>query len=88
MSDLNKIILDYEIEYQRLKQGLQITRKSSKKKIENAERRKACKDKLHDGTFSATQYITAISLTIGHTSKISQDHSIDESIHSDDDTLA
>ena len=60
--DLNKIILDYEIEYQRLDQGLRITRKSSKKNIENAERRKACKDKLQDGTFSTTQYLNAISL--------------------------
>ena len=33
LSDLSKIILDYEIEYQRLEQGLQITRKLSKKNI-------------------------------------------------------
>ena len=87
LSDLSKIILDYEIEYQRLEQGLQITRKLSKKNIENAERRNACKDKLQDGTFSTTQYLNAISLTIGHTSRLSQDDSINELFHSDDDTL-
>ena len=37
LSDLNKIILYYEIEYQRLEQGLQISRKLSKKDIENAD---------------------------------------------------
>ena len=74
---------DYEIEYQRLGQGLQISRKSSTKNIENAKRRKACKERLQNGTFSATQYLTAISLTIGHMSKLFYD----ESIHSDDDTF-
>ena len=61
LSDLDKIILDYEIEYQRFEQGLQITRKSSKKNIENAERRKASKDKLQAETLSTTQYLNAIS---------------------------
>ena len=76
LSDLDKISRDYENEYQRLEQGLQITRKSSTKNIENAKCRKECKEKLQDGTFSTAQYLTATSLTIGHTSKLHHEGSM------------
>ena len=43
LSELNKVILDFELEYQRLEQGLEITRKPETN-IGNAARRNACKE--------------------------------------------
>ena len=65
LSDLNKVILDFELEYQRLEQGFEITRKPKRQTSENATRRNKCKEKLQEGTYSITQYLAAVSATIG-----------------------
>ena len=65
LSELNKVILDFELEYQILEQGLEITRKPKRQTLENAARRNTCKEKLQGGTYSITQYLAAVSATIG-----------------------
>ena len=65
LSDLNKVILDFELEYQRLEKGLAITRKPKRQTLENAARRNTCKEKLQEGKYSITQYLAAVSATIG-----------------------
>ena len=64
LTDLNKVIFDFELEYQRLEQGLDITRKPKRQTSENAARRNTCIEKLQEGTYSITQYIVAVSVTI------------------------
>ena len=66
---MNKIIIDFEGEYQRLEQGLNITRNSKRKHIVNAQFRKECKDKLMNGIYSNQQYLHSISITIGKIGK-------------------
>ena len=46
LSDLNKVILNFELESQRLEQGLEITRKPKRQTSENATRRNKCKHAL------------------------------------------
>ena len=65
LSDLNRVILDFELEYQRLERGLEITRKPKRQTLENASRRNACKVKLQEGKYTIIQYLAAVSAAIG-----------------------
>ena len=66
---MNKIIIDFESEYQRLEQGLNITRNPKKKDTVKAHFRNQCKDKLVNEIYSNQQYLNSISITIGYIGK-------------------
>ena len=69
VSDMKKIIIDSDSEYQRLEQGLNITRNPKRNHIVNVQFRKECKRKLMNGIYSNQQYLHSISITIGNIGK-------------------
>ena len=46
---LNYIIADTDIDLERLRNGIEISRPTRKKSIQNAKLRRECKQKLEDG---------------------------------------
>ncbi len=63
LNHINNIISDTNKDIERVDNGLQITRKQKKKSAANIERRKACKEKFINGTYTVAEYLNAIVYT-------------------------
>ena len=69
LADLSKIISDFDSDYMRLENGLEISRPTKRHVIENAKRRQEFREKLEMLSISPEQYLAAVSLTIGRKGK-------------------
>ena len=65
MASLKNVMSDYDIECQRLMEGLDITRGCNSFMKAKIDRRNIAKEKYLNGTFNELEYIEAITLTIG-----------------------
>ena len=74
LSDLNNTIIDFGSEYQRLEQGLKITRNPKQKDIANAQFRMECKEKFTSGTYLIQQYLNSLSGTISYIGRQNSAH--------------
>ena len=66
MLTLNNVITDYDLELQRLLEGHETTRGSNSKTQCKTARRNDYKEKYLNNTFSALEFLDAITQTIGH----------------------
>ena len=57
---LNNIIADTDIDLELLRNGIEISRPTRKKSIQNAKLRRECKQKLEDGEYTPLQYLFAL----------------------------
>lgn len=57
---LNNIIADTDIDVERLRNGIEISRPIRKKSIQNGKLRRECKQKLEDGQYTPLQYLFAL----------------------------
>ena len=87
-------LIKYDLEFQRLKNGLEIGGRS-KKDVDSERQRLICKDKLQNREYSILEYLDKISDTIGSTqyygytqSTLSDESCNDDSNHSDDDIVS
>ena len=62
---LEEILYDFDLEYARLEQGLEICCPGNKKHKENASKRNKCKEKLRTGIYGPLEYLVEVSSTIG-----------------------
>ena len=65
MSILNEIISDTDNEIERICLGMEISRPGKRKNLINDEHRAVCKLKLTTGLYTPSEYLKAISDTIG-----------------------
>ena len=68
MQCLNNVISDNDLELQRLLNGHANTRVPNATTRDKQIRRNQCKDKYLNGSYTAVDYLNAISMTIGHAS--------------------
>ena len=64
MECFEKNLIKYDLEFQRLKNGLEIGGRS-KKSVKNERQRLVCKDKLQNRDYPIVEYLNKISDTIG-----------------------
>ena len=58
MEDLNEVILDYDNEFSRIQQGIELTRSRRKKKsISNEQHHAKCKEKLINGSYTPFEFL-------------------------------
>ena len=62
---LEEILSDFDLEYARLEQGLEISYPGKKQHKENASKRDKCKEKLSSGIYGPLEYLIEVSSTIG-----------------------
>ena len=68
MECLNNVISDNDLELQRLLMVMPLQEVLMRLQWDKQIRRNQCKDKYLNGTYTAIDYLNAISLTIGHAS--------------------
>ena len=68
MECLNNVISDNDLESQRLLNSHATTRGPNVTTRDKQIRRNQCKDKYLNGSYTAVDYLNAISMTIGHAS--------------------
>ena len=69
MLGLQHIMADYDLELQRLDNGLEITRAPKKKTILKVEQRTEYKTRYLNGIYTPLEYVKSISSTIGNENK-------------------
>ena len=69
MLGLQHIMADYDLELQRLDNGLEITRAPKKKTILKVEQRTEYKTRYLNGIYTPIEYVKSISSTIGNENK-------------------
>ena len=65
LDSLEEILCNFDLEYGRLEQGLQISCPGSKHHKENAMKRRVCREKLTNGTYTPLEYLIDVSSTVG-----------------------
>ena len=82
VTNLDKVMSDYDLEFRRLIDGLETTRNPNPKSRLNAELRSEYKTKYLNGTYTAIEYLNFISLTIGGENKSVKLLSTTKELHS------
>ena len=62
---LEEILSDFDLEYARLEQGLEISCPGKKQHKENASKRDKCKEKLSNGIYGPLEFLIEVISTIG-----------------------
>lgn len=63
LTHLNNVIIETTKDNERVVAGLDITRQKKEKFVRNIERRQKLKEQLQNGTYTLTQYISAVAYT-------------------------
>ena len=83
---LEEILCDFDLEYERLEQGLEISCPGKKLHKEHTIKRNICKEKLAHCTYSPMEYLRIVSTTMGKPTYQSADEIIIEDEYSDDNS--
>ena len=85
MEHLEHTMRKYDLEFQRLKNGLDISNYQKKENLEKSKKRDAFKTKLESNDYTPMEYLREISTTIGKPAYIEYDSSDYSSESSDEE---